>query len=113
MRRFTLTVLARDGGGEETTGRIRVNVLDINDNPPLFQKEAYVGSLRENEQAVQAVARIRVILTGKIHWISVTTLLILVSYEHVENLFAVDVLQIKWSCSWKYILDWMQQACTS
>ncbi len=60
MRRFTLTVLARDGGGEETTGRIRVNVLDVNDNAPLFQKEAYVGSLRENEQAVQPVARIRV-----------------------------------------------------
>ncbi|XP_060897001.1 cadherin-23-like [Labrus mixtus] len=59
MRRFTLTVLARDGGGEETTGRIRVNVLDVNDNPPLFQKEAYVGSLMENEQAVQQVARIR------------------------------------------------------
>uniref|UniRef100_A0A671XG88 Cadherin-23 n=1 Tax=Sparus aurata TaxID=8175 RepID=A0A671XG88_SPAAU len=59
MRRFTLTVLARDGGGEETTGRIRVNVLDVNDNMPLFQKEAYVGSLRENEQAVQPVARIR------------------------------------------------------
>uniref|UniRef100_A0A3Q2QWK0 Cadherin-23 n=1 Tax=Fundulus heteroclitus TaxID=8078 RepID=A0A3Q2QWK0_FUNHE len=59
MRRFTLTVLARDGGGEETTGRIRINVLDVNDNVPLFQKEAYVGSLRENEQAVQSVARIR------------------------------------------------------
>ncbi|XP_008428317.1 cadherin-23 isoform X2 [Poecilia reticulata] len=59
MRRFTLTVLARDGGGEETTGRIRVNVLDINDNAPLFQKEAYVGSLQENEQAVQSVVRIR------------------------------------------------------
>lgn len=60
MRRFTLTVLARDGGGEETTGRIRVNVLDVNDNAPLFQKEAYIGSLRENEQAVQPVARVRV-----------------------------------------------------
>lgn len=60
MRRFTLTVLAKDGGGEETTGRIRVNVLDVNDNAPLFQKEAYVGSLRENEQAVQPVARVRV-----------------------------------------------------
>ncbi|KAF3842337.1 hypothetical protein F7725_024288 [Dissostichus mawsoni] len=59
MRRFTLTILARDGGGEETTGRIRVNVLDVNDNAPLFQKEAYVGSLRENEQAVQPVARVR------------------------------------------------------
>uniref|UniRef100_A0A8C4F1B8 Cadherin-23 n=1 Tax=Dicentrarchus labrax TaxID=13489 RepID=A0A8C4F1B8_DICLA len=59
MRRFTLTVLARDGGGEETTGRIRVNVLDVNDNAPLFQKEAYAGSLRENQQAVQPVARVR------------------------------------------------------
>ncbi|MED6251286.1 Cadherin-23 [Ataeniobius toweri] len=60
MRRFTLTVLARDGGGEETTGRIRVNVVDVNDNVPLFQKEAYVGSIRENEQAVQSVTRIKV-----------------------------------------------------
>ena len=60
MRRFTLTVLARDGGGEETTGRLRVNVLDINDNPPIFQKEVYVGSLRENEQTPQQVARVRV-----------------------------------------------------
>uniref|UniRef100_A0A8C7X9S3 Cadherin domain-containing protein n=1 Tax=Oryzias sinensis TaxID=183150 RepID=A0A8C7X9S3_9TELE len=53
MRRFTLTVLATDGGGEETAGRIRVNVLDVNDNAPLFQKEAYAGSLSENQQTVQ------------------------------------------------------------
>uniref|UniRef100_A0A8C8K301 Cadherin domain-containing protein n=1 Tax=Oncorhynchus tshawytscha TaxID=74940 RepID=A0A8C8K301_ONCTS len=59
MRRFTLTVLARDGGGEETTGRLRVNVLDVNDNTPLFQKEVYMGSLRENEQTTQQVARVR------------------------------------------------------
>ncbi|XP_056147700.1 cadherin-23 [Lampris incognitus] len=59
MRRFTLTILAKDGGGEETTGRLRVNVVDVNDNTPLFQKEAYVGSLRENEQAVQHVVRVR------------------------------------------------------
>ncbi|XP_055018856.1 cadherin-23 [Boleophthalmus pectinirostris] len=59
MRRFTLTVLARDGGGELTTGRIRINVLDINDNAPLFQKEMYVGSLRENEEAIIPVARVR------------------------------------------------------
>ncbi|XP_071009786.1 cadherin-23 [Oncorhynchus clarkii lewisi] len=59
MRRFTLTVLARDGGGEETTGRLRVNVLDVNDNTPVFQKEVYMGSLRENEQTTQQVARVR------------------------------------------------------
>ncbi|KAJ8014080.1 hypothetical protein DPEC_G00036540 [Dallia pectoralis] len=61
MQRFTLTLLARDGGGQETTGRLRVNVMDVNDNTPLFQKEAYMGSLRENEQAVQQVARVRAI----------------------------------------------------
>ncbi|KAL4641302.1 cadherin-23 [Arapaima gigas] len=59
MRRYTLTVLARDGGGEETTGRLRVNVLDVNDNSPIFQKEAYMGSLRENEHTTQQVARVR------------------------------------------------------
>ncbi|KAJ8418083.1 hypothetical protein AAFF_G00137920 [Aldrovandia affinis] len=58
-RRYTLTILARDGGGEETTGRLRVNVLDVNDNAPVFQKESYMGWLRENEQAVQQVVRVR------------------------------------------------------
>lgn len=60
MRRFTLTILARDGGGEETTGRLRINVLDVNDNAPVFQKEAYTGSLMENEQAPQQIVRARV-----------------------------------------------------
>ncbi len=60
MRRFTLTILARDGGGEETTGRLRINVLDVNDNAPVFQKEAYMGSLMENEQAPQQIVRARV-----------------------------------------------------
>uniref|UniRef100_A0A8B9J6P8 Cadherin-23 n=1 Tax=Astyanax mexicanus TaxID=7994 RepID=A0A8B9J6P8_ASTMX len=59
MRRYTLTVLARDGGGEETTGRLRVNVIDVNDNSPVFQKDVYMGSLMENEQASQQVARVR------------------------------------------------------
>ncbi|KAI4872497.1 hypothetical protein NFI96_021250 [Prochilodus magdalenae] len=59
MRRYTLTILARDGGGEETTGRLRVNVMDVNDNQPVFQKDAYMGSLMENEQAPQQVARVR------------------------------------------------------
>uniref|UniRef100_A0A8C2JA51 Cadherin-23 n=1 Tax=Cyprinus carpio TaxID=7962 RepID=A0A8C2JA51_CYPCA len=59
MRRFTLTILARDGGGEETTGRLRINVMDVNDNAPVFQKETYTGSLMENEQAPQQIVRAR------------------------------------------------------
>uniref|UniRef100_A0A8C5U7Y6 Cadherin-23 n=1 Tax=Malurus cyaneus samueli TaxID=2593467 RepID=A0A8C5U7Y6_9PASS len=58
-QRFTLTVIARDGGGEETTGRVRINVLDVNDNVPTFQKEAYLGALRENEPSVSQVVRLR------------------------------------------------------
>uniref|UniRef100_A0A3P8WJC5 Cadherin-23 n=1 Tax=Cynoglossus semilaevis TaxID=244447 RepID=A0A3P8WJC5_CYNSE len=41
MRRFTLTVLARDGGGEETTGRVRVNV----------QKDARIGEAQNKRDA--------------------------------------------------------------
>ncbi|NXP32884.1 CAD23 protein, partial [Leiothrix lutea] len=58
-QRYTLTVIARDGGGEETTGRVRINVLDVNDNVPTFQKEAYLGALRENEPSVTQVVRLR------------------------------------------------------
>ncbi|XP_021115236.1 cadherin-23 isoform X3 [Heterocephalus glaber] len=59
IQRFTLTVIARDGGGEETTGRVRINVLDVNDNVPIFQKDAYVGALRENEPSVTQLVRLR------------------------------------------------------
>lgn len=59
-QRYTLTIIARDGGGEETTGRVRINILDVNDNVPTFQKEAYLGALRENEPSVTQVVRLRV-----------------------------------------------------
>ncbi|XP_039176461.1 cadherin-23 isoform X5 [Crotalus tigris] len=58
-QRYTLTVIARDGGGEETTGRVRINVLDVNDNMPTFQKDSYLGALRENEPSVTQVVRVR------------------------------------------------------
>lgn len=59
-QRYTLTVIAKDGGGEETTGRVRINVLDVNDNIPTFQKDSYLGALRENEPSVTQVVRVRV-----------------------------------------------------
>ncbi|XP_058044049.1 cadherin-23 [Ahaetulla prasina] len=58
-QRYTLTVIARDGGGEETTGRVRINILDVNDNIPTFQKDSYLGALRENEPSVTQVVRVR------------------------------------------------------
>ncbi|PNJ40678.1 CDH23 isoform 11, partial [Pongo abelii] len=59
IQRFTLTIIARDGGGKETTGRVRINVLDVNDNVPTFQKDAYMGALRENEPSVTQLVRLR------------------------------------------------------
>ncbi|XP_053307224.1 cadherin-23 [Spea bombifrons] len=58
-QRYTHTVIARDGGGEETTGRVRINVLDVNDNTPIFQKDSYLGSIRENEPSVVTVIKLR------------------------------------------------------
>lgn len=58
--RYTLTVIAKDGGDEETTGRVRVNVLDVNDNTPIFQKDSYLGAIRENEPSVTTVIKLRV-----------------------------------------------------
>nr|XP_014343935.1 PREDICTED: cadherin-23 [Latimeria chalumnae] len=60
-QRYTLTVIAQDGGGEETTGRVRINVLDVNDNVPTFQKESYLGTIRENEPTQIQVVRFRAV----------------------------------------------------
>ncbi|CAM4658808.1 unnamed protein product [Lepidochelys kempii] len=45
---YILTVQAGDGGGQFTTIRVYFNILDINDNPPLFSMPSYSTSLMEN-----------------------------------------------------------------
>lgn len=35
-------------------------MLDVNDNVPTFQKDAYMGALRENEPSVTQLVRLRV-----------------------------------------------------
>ncbi|XP_046512183.1 protocadherin Fat 4 isoform X3 [Equus quagga] len=45
---YILTVRAEDGGGQFTTIRIYFNILDVNDNPPIFSLNAYSTSLMEN-----------------------------------------------------------------
>uniref|UniRef100_S4RP29 Cadherin-related 23 n=1 Tax=Petromyzon marinus TaxID=7757 RepID=S4RP29_PETMA len=57
--RFTVTVMARDGGGQETAGRVRINLLDVNDNTPVFQRDSYVGTARENDNSLTPVVRVR------------------------------------------------------
>ncbi|XP_051869475.1 uncharacterized protein LOC127569139 [Pristis pectinata] len=47
---FQLVLTASDGGNPQTSGttQILITVLDINDNPPVFEQEVYRGSLPEN-----------------------------------------------------------------
>uniref|UniRef100_A0A8C0AXX0 Protocadherin Fat 4 n=1 Tax=Buteo japonicus TaxID=224669 RepID=A0A8C0AXX0_9AVES len=45
---YILTVRAEDGGGQFTTIRVYFNILDINDNPPVFSTTSYSTSLMEN-----------------------------------------------------------------
>lgn len=45
---YILTVRAEDGGGQYTAIRVYFNILDVNDNPPLFSMVSYSTSLVED-----------------------------------------------------------------
>ncbi|XP_030594964.1 protocadherin Fat 4 [Archocentrus centrarchus] len=45
---YILTAKARDGGGQAGTVRVYFNVLDVNDNPPIFNTTAYSTSVSES-----------------------------------------------------------------
>lgn len=45
---YILTVRAEDGGGQFSTIRAYFNILDVNDNPPVFSMSTYSTSLMEN-----------------------------------------------------------------
>ncbi|XP_067849588.1 protocadherin Fat 4 [Heptranchias perlo] len=45
---YILTVRAEDGGGQFSTVRVYFNVLDVNDNPPIFNPSSYSTVVMEN-----------------------------------------------------------------
>uniref|UniRef100_A0A8C6NJE5 Protocadherin Fat 4 n=1 Tax=Nothobranchius furzeri TaxID=105023 RepID=A0A8C6NJE5_NOTFU len=45
---YILTAKARDGGGQASTVRVYFNVLDVNDNPPIFDTTIYSTSVSES-----------------------------------------------------------------
>ena len=59
---YSFGVEAQDQGSPPmaSSASVSVTVLDVNDNVPTFQKEAYLGALRENEPSVTQVVRLRV-----------------------------------------------------
>lgn len=56
VSRHYLTVEARDdlGKGNRNTAQLIVNILDVNDNPPVFLQNKYEAVLRENEEQFES-----------------------------------------------------------
>ncbi len=47
-RYYILTVSAQQGASELTMVRVYFNVIDVNDNPPVFSQNAFSASIPEN-----------------------------------------------------------------
>lgn len=45
---YILTVRARDGGGQASMVRVYFNILDVNDNQPVFNTTVYSASVTES-----------------------------------------------------------------
>ncbi|XP_015266636.1 PREDICTED: protocadherin gamma-B5-like [Gekko japonicus] len=58
---FHLTLLAVDGGKPAKTGtaKILINVIDANDNPPVFTQKVYKVSLKENTPKGSSVVQVK------------------------------------------------------
>ncbi|NXP21483.1 PCDGH protein, partial [Scytalopus superciliaris] len=58
---FELLLTATDGGDPAKSGtvQVRVNVTDLNDNPPVFSKSIYEARVAENMPAGSLVLRVR------------------------------------------------------
>nr|XP_056718408.1 protocadherin gamma-B1-like isoform X2 [Euleptes europaea] len=58
---FYLTLLAVDGGKPARTGtaKIWINVIDANDNPPVFARELYKVSMMENAPKGSSVVQVK------------------------------------------------------
>ena len=56
VSRHYLTVEARDdlGKGNRNTAQLIVNILDINDNPPIFLQNKYEAVLLENKDEFES-----------------------------------------------------------
>lgn len=47
QKSYSLTLVAIDGGGIETNANLLINVLDVNDNNPMFETLEYTRTIRE------------------------------------------------------------------
>lgn len=50
QKSYSLSIVAVDGGGRETNANLFVEVIDINDNAPMFESLEYTRTIREGAQ---------------------------------------------------------------
>ena len=57
---FSLTYTATDGGGQQTTTNLIINIEDVNDNPPRFDRGEYKRVVREGDVSFDPALIIKV-----------------------------------------------------
>jgi hypothetical protein len=53
QKSYSLSLIARDGGGRETNANIFIDIVDLNDNFPQFETNEYYRNVREGSRAFE------------------------------------------------------------
>ena len=49
---YSLLCTATDGGGQHTTTRVKIDIIDVNDNYPRFEVQSYKRAIPEGKNKV-------------------------------------------------------------
>ena len=49
---YSLLCTATDGGGQHTTTRVKIDIIDVNDNYPRFEVQSYKRAIPEGKDSV-------------------------------------------------------------
>lgn len=60
QKSYSLTLFAKDGGGKGTTTSVFIDVLDVNDNAPVFEAAEYSRTIRDGATSFEPQLVIRV-----------------------------------------------------
>lgn len=55
---YTFTIVAKDGGDLTTSATVKIDVTDVNDHVPRFERNPYTASLKENLNGDNLVDRV-------------------------------------------------------
>lgn len=62
QKSYSLTLIAKDGGGKGSTASIFVDIIDVNDNAPIFEASEYSRTIRDGATSFEPQFVIRVSL---------------------------------------------------